>query len=196
MCKFQPSLLWWTIHCKIRYFSGYVVKGISQKRDQFLIVQSDIMRNILNRIFHVRNNRVNRNAEKCHWLCSSGLIRIKAGRIPAYKTTYFKDVKVLFDGVNEVNCIRNIMLMCKFTREKCYYLKIIDLFREISNWLKKIMELENFKLLFKSKTFLEDKYQHERLYRVSDNIWLEILQNQKGIYVSCKTTELLMHLVT
>ena len=62
------------------------------------------MRNILNRIFHVRNNRVNRNAEKSHWLCSSGLIRIKAGRIPAYKTTYFKDVKVLFDGVNEVNC--------------------------------------------------------------------------------------------
>ena len=58
------------------------------------------------------------------------------------------------------------------------------------------MELENFKLLFKSKTFLENKYQHERLYRVSDNIWLEILQNQKGIYVSCKTTELLMHLVT
>ena len=73
------------------------------------------------------------------------------------------------------------MLMCEFAREKCYYLKIIELFREISNWLKKRIELENFKLLFKSKTFLENKYQHEKLYKVSDNIWLEILQNQKGI---------------
>ena len=62
------------------------------------------MRNMLNRIFHVINNRVNRNAKKCNWLCSSGLIRIKAARIPTYKTTYFKDVKVLFDGVREVNC--------------------------------------------------------------------------------------------
>ena len=57
------------------------------------------------------------------------------------------------------------------------------------------MELENFKL-FKSKAFLENKYQHVRLRRVSDNIWLEILQNQNGIYVSCKTKEFLMHLVT
>ena len=49
-------------------------------------------------------NRVNTNAVKFNWLCSSGLIRINAGRIPINKTTYFKDVKVLFDGAREVNC--------------------------------------------------------------------------------------------
>ena len=108
------------------HFLGYVVKVNCQKRDQFSNVQSGVMRNMLNRIFHVINNRVNRNAEKFNWVCSNSVIRIKAGRIPTYKTTYFKDLKVLFDGV----CERNITLMCKYAREKCYYLKIIDLFRE------------------------------------------------------------------
>ena len=59
---------------------------------------------MLDRIFLVINNKLNRNDEIFNWLCSNGLIRIKAGRIPTYKTTYFKDVKVLFDGVSEVNC--------------------------------------------------------------------------------------------
>ena len=72
------------------------------------------MRKMLNRIFHVINKRVNRNAEKFNWVCSSGLIRIKARRIPTYKTTYFKDVKVLFDGVREVN----------FDRFKKYYVDV------------------------------------------------------------------------
>ena len=92
-----------------------------------------------------------------NWLFCNGLIRIKAGRIRTYKTIYFKDVKVLFDGVREVNCkgLRNITLMCDFEREKRYYLKIIDLFREIINWLKKGMELENLKLLFKSKNYMK-----------------------------------------
>ena len=72
---------------KLDHFLGYIVKGICQKRDQFLIAQSDIMRNMLNRIFLVINNKLNRNAEKFYWLCSNGLIRIKAGRIPTYKTT-------------------------------------------------------------------------------------------------------------
>ena len=88
---------------KLDHFSGYIVKGICKKRDQFLIVQSDIIRNMLDRIFPVINNKLNRSAEKFNWLCSNGLIRIKAGRIPTYKTTYFKDVKLLFDGVREVN---------------------------------------------------------------------------------------------
>ena len=61
------------------------------------------MKRILDKIFCVITNRVNRNALKFNWFCSSGLIRINAGRISIYKTTYFKDVKVLFDGVREVN---------------------------------------------------------------------------------------------
>ena len=75
---------------KLDYFSGYVVKVICQKKDQFLIVQSDVIRNMLDKIFCVITSRVNRNAVKFNWLCSSGLIRINAGRIPIYKTTYFK----------------------------------------------------------------------------------------------------------
>ena len=120
---------------KLDHFSGYIVKGICQKRDQFLIIQSDIMRNMLDKIFLVINSKLNRNAKKLNWLSCNGLIRIKAGRIRTYKTIYFKDVKVLFDGVREVNCkgLRNITLMCDFEREKRYYLKIIDLFREIIN---------------------------------------------------------------
>ena len=59
---------------------------------------------MLDRIFLIFNNKLNRNDEIFNWLCSNGLIRIKAGRIPTYKTTYFKDVKVPFDGVREVNC--------------------------------------------------------------------------------------------
>ena len=59
---------------------------------------------MLDKIFCDITNRVNTNAVKFNWLCSSGLISINAGRIPINKTTYFKDVKVLFDGAREVNC--------------------------------------------------------------------------------------------
>ena len=104
MCKFNLRYCVELFIIKLGHFSGYVVKDICQKRDQFLIVQSDVIKNVLDKIFCVITSRVNRNAVKFNWLCSSGLIRINAGRIPIYKTTYFKDVKVLFDGVREVNC--------------------------------------------------------------------------------------------
>ena len=104
MCKFNLRYCVELFIIKLGHFSGYVVKDICQKRDQFLIVQSDVIKNVLDKIFCVITSRVNRNAVKFNWLCSSGLIRINAGRIPTYKTTYFKDVKVLFDGVREVNC--------------------------------------------------------------------------------------------
>ena len=48
---------------------------------------------------------------------------------------------------------------------------------------KKRMELENIQLLFKSKKILENVYQNKKLHEVYDNVWLEIHQNQKGIYV-------------
>ena len=62
------------------------------------------MRNMLDRMFLLINNKLNRNSETLNLLFCNGLIRIKAGRIPTHKTTYFKDVKVLFDGVRDVNC--------------------------------------------------------------------------------------------
>ena len=61
---------------KLNHFLGYIVKGNCQKRDQFLIVQSGIMRNMLDRTFLVINNKLNRNAEKFNWLCSNDLIRM------------------------------------------------------------------------------------------------------------------------
>ena len=75
---------------KLDHCSGYIVKGICQKRCQFLIVQSHIMRNMLDIIFFVINNKLNRNAGKLNWLCSNGLIRIKTGRIPTYLFIYKK----------------------------------------------------------------------------------------------------------
>ena len=93
-----------TFIVKLDHFLGYIVKGICQKRDQFLIVQSDSMRNRLESIFLVINNKLNSNAEKLSWFYCNGLIRIMTGGIPTYNTTYFKDVKALFDGVREVNC--------------------------------------------------------------------------------------------
>ena len=67
---------------KLDNFSGFAVKGICQKRDKFSIVQLVIIRNMLDKIFCTIANRVNRNAVKFNWLCSSALIRINSGRIP------------------------------------------------------------------------------------------------------------------
>ena len=52
------------------------------------------------------------------------------------------------------------------------------------------MKLENFKLLFKSKKIVDSIYQQKKLYKVFDNIWLEILQDHKGFYVHCTNKEL------
>ena len=94
---------------------------------------------MLDRIFLVINNKLNRNAEKFNWPCSKGLIRIKAGRIPTYKTTCFKDVKVLLDGVRGVNCngLKKYYIDVHFAKKKCYYLKIVVVFRKIINQIIK-----------------------------------------------------------
>ena len=89
---------------KIDHFLAHIVKGIGHKRNQFLNVQSAIIRNMLDKIFYDIGAKVNRKAEEFNWLCSNDLIRINAGRLSTYKVTYFKDVIVLFDGGCEVNC--------------------------------------------------------------------------------------------
>ena len=93
-----------TFTVQLDHFSGYVVKDIRQKKDQFLIVQSDVIKNMMEKFLCVITKRVNRNAVKYSWLCSSGLTRINPGRTPIYKTSYFKDVNVLYDVVCEVTC--------------------------------------------------------------------------------------------
>ena len=87
---------------KIDHFLAHIVKGICHKRNQFLNVQSAIIRSMLDKIFYVIGAKVNRKAEEFNWLCSNDLIRINAGRLSTYKVTYFKDVIVLFDGGCEV----------------------------------------------------------------------------------------------
>ena len=51
------------------------------------------------------------------------------------------------------------------------------------------MELGNYKLLFKSKKIIDNIYQHKKLCNVYYCVWLEIRQNQKGVYVCCNTAK-------
>ena len=82
MCYFSLHYCDEPFIVKLDHFSGFAVKGIRQKRDQFSIVQLDIRRNMLDKLFYAFTNSVNRNAVKFNWLCSSALIRINSGRIP------------------------------------------------------------------------------------------------------------------
>ena len=55
-------------------------------------------------LFAVINRKISHSSAELNWICSNGLLAIKAGRLLLYKITYFKDVIVLFDGMREVNC--------------------------------------------------------------------------------------------
>ena len=55
-------------------------------------------------LFTVINRKISHSSAELNWICSNGLLAIKAGRLLLYKITYFKDVIVLFDGMREVNC--------------------------------------------------------------------------------------------
>ena len=50
------------------------------------------------------------------------------------------------------------------------------------------MDLENMKLLFKSKTIVDNLCQHVKLYIFFNNIWVKIYKNNKGIY-GCLNTK-------
>ena len=55
-------------------------------------------------LFTVINRKISHSSVELNWICSNGLLAIKAGQLLLYKITYFKDVIVLFDGMREVNC--------------------------------------------------------------------------------------------
>ena len=55
-------------------------------------------------LFAVINRKISHSSAELNWICSNGLLAIKAGRLLLYKITYFKDVIVLFDGMRDVNC--------------------------------------------------------------------------------------------
>ena len=83
---------------KVDYFSVYIVKGKCHKRKTFLNVQSMQVSDKLWDLFTVINRKISHSSAELNWICSNGLLAIKAGRLLLYKITYFKDVIVLFDG--------------------------------------------------------------------------------------------------
>ena len=69
-----------------------------------MVIESEpIKRLLLSEIFH----RIEAAVEKKEFVnlfCSSGIIEIDGRRLPLGKLTYFKDVIILFDGLDEVVC--------------------------------------------------------------------------------------------
>lgn len=84
-------------------------------------------------LFTVINRKISHSSAELNWICSNGLLAIKAGRLLLYKITYFKDVIVLFDGICNVNCkgSKKCYIGVKVCKGRILYLKIIDLFRKI-----------------------------------------------------------------
>ena len=92
----QPFLV------KIGLFSGYRVTGVCQVK-KILVIESEPINRLLSEIFH----RIEATVEKeefVNLVCSSGIIQIDRRRLQLGKITYFKDVIILFDGLDEVVC--------------------------------------------------------------------------------------------
>ena len=96
-CNNQPFLV------KIDNFSGYRVTGTCHKKKNFLVIESDPVRTLLSKIFY----RIEDAVEKLNFVnlfCSLGVIQVDGRRLTLAKITYFKDVIILFDGLDEVVC--------------------------------------------------------------------------------------------
>ena len=68
-----------------------------------MVIESEPIKRLLSEIFH----RIEAAVEKKEFVnlfCSSGIIEIDGRRLPLGKLTYFKDVIILFDGLDEVVC--------------------------------------------------------------------------------------------
>ena len=88
---------------KIDHFSVYRVSGICQKKNFFLVIESAAVKTLLSEIFY----RIEAAAEKekfVNLFCSPDAIQIDGRRLPLGKITCFKDVVILFDGLDEVIC--------------------------------------------------------------------------------------------
>ena len=92
----QPFLV------KTDHFSGYKVTGICQEK-KMLVFESEPIKRLLSEISHRIEDAVEK--EKFVTLfCSSGIIQIDRRRLSLGKITYFKDVIILFDGLDEIVC--------------------------------------------------------------------------------------------
>ena len=93
----------WLFLVKMYHFSAYRVTGVCQKKKKKKIdIESDAVKRLLSEIFF----------KSCSWkkkknyinlFCSPNLIQV-GSRLPLGKMTGFKDVVILFDGLDEVIC--------------------------------------------------------------------------------------------
>ena len=91
----------WPFLVKIDHFARYKVTGISQKKKNFLVIESDPVQRLLSEVFH----RIEAAVEKQNFvklLCSLGVMQIDGRRLSLGKITYFKDAIILIDGLSEV----------------------------------------------------------------------------------------------
>ena len=80
-----------------------MVTGTCHKKKNFLVIESDPVRTLLSEIFY----RIEDAVEKLNFInlfCSLGVIQVDGRRLTLAKITYFKDVIILFDGLDEVVC--------------------------------------------------------------------------------------------
>ena len=90
----QPLLV------KIDHFSAYRVTGVCQKRKNFLLIELDAVKRLLSEIFY----RIEAAVAKENYV---NLFFSPSRRLPLGKITYFKDVIILFDGLDEIICHEN-----------------------------------------------------------------------------------------
>ena len=90
----QPFLV------KIDHFSAYRVTGVCQKRKNFLLIELDAVKRLLSEIFY----RIEAAVAKENYV---NLFFSPSRRLPLGKITYFKDVIILFDGLNDFICHEN-----------------------------------------------------------------------------------------
>ena len=88
---------------KIDHFSGYRVTGICPRKKFFLVIESDPVQGLLSKKFY-RIEAIVEKENLVNLFCLPGVIQINGRRLPLGKITYFKDVIILFDGLDEVIC--------------------------------------------------------------------------------------------
>ena len=72
------------------------------KKKKILVIESDPVQRLLSEFFYRIEAAVEKNL--VNPFCSPEVVQIDGRRLPLGKITYFKDVIILFDGLDEVVC--------------------------------------------------------------------------------------------
>ena len=73
------------------------------KEKFFLVIESAAVKRLLSEIFY-RIEAAVKKEKFINVFCSTDVIQIDSGRLPLGKITCFKNVAILFDGLDEVIC--------------------------------------------------------------------------------------------